>query len=136
MYESLTDFLPKLVESKYGTWHIDTEHKGTEDDPVQMPFVGYDRTVHDLEKAIYDFVDNHEEMGLTKYSEIIEKNGLEWNTESMEKANVSSLDGRTIMALLVGALRADRFCEGALLGFFNSGAMTRWLERLKEIDGE
>jgi hypothetical protein len=52
----------------------------------------------------------------------------------MEQADVSSLDGRVVMALLVGVLRADRFCEGVLLGFWNSGAMNRWLERLKEID--
>lgn len=135
MYETITEFLPKLVDSNYGTWHVDTEHKGTEDDPIQMPFFGYDRTVRDLVHAIYDFVDNHEEMGLTKYSEILEENGLKWGTESMENADVSSLDGRCVMALMVGALRADRFCEGALLGFLKSGAITRWVERLQDIDG-
>ncbi|MCA5011290.1 hypothetical protein HP393_22890, partial [Clostridioides difficile] len=47
---------------------------------------------------------------------------------------VRGLDGRAVMALLVGALRADRFCEGAFLGFLKSGAMLRWLQRLKGID--
>ena len=37
-----------------------------------MPFVGYGRAVHDPIRAIYDFVDNYEEMRLTKYSEILE----------------------------------------------------------------
>ena len=134
MYETLTEYLSKLENSEYGKWHLDTEHKGTEDDSIQMPFVGYERIVTDLEHAIYDFVDTHPEMELTKYSEILEQNGLEWETESMEQADLSSLDGRAVMALLVGVLRADRFCEGALLGFLNSGAMNRWLERLKEID--
>ena len=136
MYETITEFLPKLEDSNYGTWQVDTEHKGTEDDPIQMPFVGYDKTVHDLIHVIYAFVDNHEEMGLTKYSEILEENSLEWSTESMESADVSSLDGRCVMALMVGALRADRFCEGALLGFLKSGAFSKWINRLKEIDIE
>jgi hypothetical protein len=134
MYETLIEYLSKLDNSDYGKWHVDTEHKGTEEDSFHMPFVGYERIVIDLEHAIYDFVDIHPEVELTKYSEILEQNGLEWGTDSMEQTDVSSLDGRAVMALLVGVLRADRFCEGVLLGFLNSGTMNRWLERLKEID--
>lgn len=115
MYETLTEYLSKLDNSEYGKWHVDTEHKGTEEDSFHMPFVGYERIVIDLEHAIYDLVDIHPEMELTKYSEILEQNGLEWGTDSMEQADVSSLDGRAVMALLVGVLRADRFCEGVLL---------------------
>lgn len=54
----------------------------------------------------------------------------------MEGADTSKLDGQTVMALLVASLRADRFCEGALLGFFESGTIRRWLIRLREIDGQ
>ena len=39
-----------------------------------------------------------------------------------------------ITALLMGAIRADRFSEGALLYFFETGTITKWLNRLKEID--
>ena len=38
------------------------------------------------------------------------------------------------MALLLGAVRAERFCDGALLGFFEDGSIRRWLLRLREID--
>ena len=38
------------------------------------------------------------------------------------------------MALIIGAIRAERFCNGALLGFFKDGSITKWLSRLKEID--
>ena len=44
------------------------------------------------------------------------------------------LDTKTVLALLIGAIRADRFCEGALLGFMKSGAIQRGLVRLKELD--
>lgn len=53
----------------------------------------------------------------------------------MYGADVSELDGQAVMALLLGAVRAERFCDGALLDFFGGGSMRRWLLRLKEIDG-
>lgn len=44
------------------------------------------------------------------------------------------LDAKTVLTLLNGAIRADRICEGALLSFIKSGAIQRWLVRLKELD--
>lgn len=134
MYEALTQLIPDLQKDEFGTWVIDRESKGTPDDPKHMPFVGYSKAVNKLERAIYDFVDNHKEYNLSRYSEILNANGIEWESKSMSKADVSEADGRLVMALLVAALRADRFCEGALLGFCEDGSVLRWLERLKEID--
>lgn len=54
----------------------------------------------------------------------------------MNGANLDALDGKTIMALLMGAVRAERFCDGALLGYFKDGAITKRLKRLEEIDKE
>lgn len=34
----------------------------------------------------------------------------------------------------MGAVRAERFCDGALIGFFEDGAILRLLEHPKEID--
>ena len=47
---------------------------------------------------------------------------------------MTNLDAKAIIALLIGAARAERFCDGALLGFLKSGAITRWLKRLKELE--
>ena len=52
----------------------------------------------------------------------------------MEEADVSKLAAKCVIALLIGAVRAERFCDGALLSFFNSGCILRWLLRLKTID--
>ena len=123
-----------LYEDKYGTWIVDNKSKGTLEDPIHMPFVDYSSAVIELEKAIYAFVDEYPNYELTKYSEILNANGLKWDSESMRKADVSKANGQLVMALLVGALRADRFCEGALFGFCNDGSVLRWLNRLKEID--
>lgn len=135
MFEGLTKYLPGLDRAEgYGDWVVDRESKGTMDDPIQMPYVNYGRVVMEVEQAIYAFVDEHPEFELTRYSEILERNGLSWDGRVMSEADVSELDGQAVMALLLGAVRADRFCEGALLGFFEDGSVKRWLSRLKEVD--
>lgn len=136
MFESLTNLLDKMPRVPYGTWQVDRENEGTPERPVQLPFVMYGPVAEELMNAVYQFVDEYMEWELTRYSDILEKSHIEWGTESMAQADVTTLDGRTVMALLVGAIRADRFCEGALLDFFENGSIQRWLERLREIDNQ
>lgn len=135
MFESLAKHLSAIENAEeFGEWIVDRESRGTIDDPIQMPYVNYGTTVADVEKAIYDFVDKHPEYELTHYHDILERNGLKWDSRVMSEADVSELDGQAVMALLLGAVRAERFCEGALLGFFDDGSVRRWLLRLREID--
>ena len=135
MYESLTRLIPGLIE-EYGTLIVDNESKGTMDDPIHMPFVDYSPAVIELEKAVYAFKAEHPDFELTKYEEILSSNGLEWSRRSMSEADVSDADGKLVMALLMGAIRAERFSEGTLLGFCEDGSVLRWLKRLQEIDNE
>lgn len=136
MFESLTKHLPAIENAEgFGNWVVDRESKGTMNDPIKLPYVNYGTTVADVEQSIYDFVDEHPEYELTHYRDILERNGLEWGSQAMSGADVSELDGQAVMALLIGAVRAERFCDGTLLGFFGDGSMRRWLLRLKEIDG-
>lgn len=135
MYESLIRYLSALeTEERFGEIIVDRVHKGTTDDPIQMPFVDYGKTVTIIEQAIYDFGESHPEFELTRYSEILESNGLKWEMRSMIEADVEKLDGKAVMALLMGAVRAERFCDGALLDFCESSALTLWLLRLAQID--
>ncbi len=136
MYEKLTIFLPSFRKTSFGEWIIDHNNDGSPEHPIQMPFVAYDQEVIDLESAVYGFMDEHPEMELTRYHEILESAGIKWSTESMENADVSLLDGKTTVALIVGAIRADRFCEGALLGFCKDGSIAKWLSHLQELDQE
>lgn len=136
MFESLTKHLPAIENPEgFGNRVVDRESKSTMNNPIKMPYVNYGTTVADVEQAIYDFADEHPEYELTHYRDILERNGLEWGSQAISGADVSELDGQAVMALLLGAVRAERFCDGALLGFFGSGSMRRWLLRLKEIDG-
>lgn len=134
-FESLTKYLSQLDADHIGTWIIDRENDGTPEHPIHMPFVNYSEMVHHFIDDVYKFNENNKDFGLNRYGEILEKNGLEWGARSMPEADVSQLDAQCIMALIMGAVRAERFCDGALLGLFEDGSIRKWLERLKEIDG-
>ena len=132
-FEQLTKYIDILDGSNFGTLIIDHEHDGTPEHPIQMPFVNYSEMVYRFIADVYDFSDNNKDFELTQYGEILERNGLEWGYKSMSEADVSALDTQCVMALIMGAVRAERFCDGALLGFFKDGSIRRWLERLKEV---
>lgn len=97
-FDELTKYIDILELDKYGEWIIDREHKGTEDDPIQMPFVAYTRAVHDFIQAVYDFGESHPEYEHIRYGETLEANGLEWGSDSMSKADVSGFDAKAIIA--------------------------------------
>ncbi len=134
MYEELTDILGELLQGEYGHWIMDHKNDGSPEHPIQMPFVSYSGFVRKFMDAVFSFAKNHPEHGLNQYKDILEQNGIEWGSATMEAVDVLDKDGICVMALLLGAVRAERFCDGALLGFFQKGSIQRWLERLKEID--
>ena len=134
MYTELTDMLDIIQQDEFGEWIVDYENDGTPEHPIQMPYVEYSKKVRDFEKAVYRFAENHPEYELNRYGDILEKHGIDWGNKSMDAADVSDMDGQGVMALVLGAVRAERFCDGALLGFFKRGSIQKWLERLKEID--
>ena len=133
-FEILTKYLPQIADDSFGTWIIDRENDGTPEHPIQMPYVQYTEMVDHFVHDVYAFMEANEEFELNRYGEILQQNGLEWGGKSMSEADVSEKDARCIMALIMGAVRAERFCDGALLGFFRDGSIRKWLERLKEID--
>lgn len=133
-FDILTKYISMIQSDSIGEWIIDKENDGTPEHPIQMPFVGYSKMVDSFQEDLYTFCEEHPEYEHTRYGETLEKNNLKWSTESMEAADVSKLDAKSVLALLMGAVRAERFCDGALLGFFNNGSILLWLDRLKEID--
>lgn len=134
IYTELTDMLDVIQQDEAGEWIIDRENDGTPEHPIQMPYVSYSGIVKKFMDAVYTFDKDHPEYGLNRYSDILERNGIKWGSDSMDVVDVADKDGICVMALLLGAVRAERFCDGALLGFFKRGSIQRWLERLKEID--
>jgi hypothetical protein len=85
-------------------------------------------------RIFYDFQKAHPEYDLTNYREILENNNIRWDATDIRRANPSILDDKCVLALITAAIRADRFSEGALLGFLEDGCIVRWLERLKATE--
>ena len=127
MYQVLTGYLPEIEKNTSNDWTI---HSGE-----PMPYIAYVPLVSDFEEEVYNFGENHPEYELGHYQDILRVNGISAGIESIQNADVSRMDGKSIMALLVCAVRAERYIQGALLDLFESGAIQKWLSRLKEIDG-
>lgn len=134
MYESLTALLNEIKTDSIGEWIVDRENDGSPEHPIQFPFVHYSEYVSKFECEVYTFDKEHPEYELHNYSYTLESHNIEWGSRSMKMADVSKLSGKTVMALLMGAVRAERFCDGALMSFFSDGSIEKWLNRLKEID--
>ena len=133
-FDILTKYISMIQTDNIGEFVIDKENDGTPEHPIQMPFVGYSEMVHNFIDDVYTFEKSNKDMELTRYGEILKDNGLEWDSESMKSADISNLNLQCLMALIMGAVRAERFCDGALLDFFKSGYILKWLERLKSIE--
>ena len=135
-FDTLTKYIPLIDNDEIGHWYVDRENDGTPEHPIQLPFVIFSEMVNQFTMDVGAVVEKYPELELRKYHQILEENGIQWGSKSMSGAIVEDLDARCICALLVGAVRAERFCDGALMVFFKDGSITRWLQRLKEIDEE
>lgn len=133
-FDILTRYIPIIQADSIGELVIDNENDGTLEYPIQMPFVDYSEMVDNFIDDVYAFEESNKDMELTRYEDILKDNGLEWDSESMKNADISSLNAQCVLALLMGAVRAERFCDGALLDFFKSGYILKWLERLQNIE--
>lgn len=136
MFEELVGLIDKIKDDSIGEWIIDKKNDGTIEHPIQMPFVIYSMIVRLFEQAVYSFEEDHPEFELNRYGSILERYDIKWETQSMSTVDVSKMDGQGVMALIMAAVRAERFCDGALKEFFENGSIEKWLLRLKEIDEE
>ena len=135
MFETLTRHIPELQTSQFGHWNEQPKDAdGSTEHPYVWPHVIHEPEICQLIEDIFAFAEAHPDFEHTRYSETLEEYGLKWATDSMSDADVSDKDAKLVIALLVGAIRAERFCDGALLGFLLNGSIEKWLRRLEEID--
>lgn len=135
VYKELTDYLPRIKDIEFGRWYPEKQTgDGSLERPFQMPCVIYDDIVEGFIEKVYRFEKEHPEYGFNRYNQILEKYNIEWSDQAMTNADISEMDGQGVMALLLAAIRAERFCEGALLDFLRKGCIQKWLERLVELD--
>ena len=140
-YDELTKYIPLLKDDSFGKWHVDPAlisffkgNKGKQERPFEVPFVDYSDNVNNFIDDFNEFCEAHPEYEHTRYRYTLKDYGLEWNEESFMAVDVSKKDAKCVIALIQGIIRAERFCDGAMLPFFREGYVLRWLERLKEMD--
>lgn len=78
-------------------------------------------------------MDMHSLQDLRKYGELLKERGLEWGQQSIENADVSNMDAQGIMALFMGMVRGERFCDGAIIGMIKSGAVKNGLSACRNL---
>ena len=131
-FDILTKYIPLIQSDSIGEWNSNKGNDGTPEHPFQMPYVIYSKMVNNFINDVYAFMESNEDMELARYREIIENCGLTLGSESIKNTDISKLNAQCVLALIMSAVRAERFCDGALLVFFKSGCMLRLLERLNQ----
>ena len=128
-FDILFQYIDLLSKDEYGKRIVDTESKGTIEDPVHFPYVLYSRTVDAFVQAVHDCWKEFEPQD---YLQVLKSHNIEWNYDSMIGVDVTRLPTQAILALLLAAVRAEKFCDGALLDFLKMGSIQKWLVTLKE----
>ena len=96
------------------------------------------KDIHDEFHFLTDFhkciMEKEKNKNLFDYVKVLHKYGIEYEEKSMKNVDVSELGAESILALILGIMRADHFSEGTLKQFIDNGYIYKWLKRLKEID--
>ena len=132
-YSVLFKYIDLLSNDLFGNWVVDTVSAGTIEESIQLPHVLYSHTVNEFIRDVYSCWENS---GLEDYIQLLNSHDIEWDSESMRNANVGELPSEVILALLLGAVRAEKFCDGALLGFLKDDTIQKWLGALKAKESE
>lgn len=115
MYERITDFIEQFeAMSDFGERHDCT-------------FM-YNDTVNAFIKTMDDGFMVYD------YPEVLKKIKERAGTHEIYDVPISALSADEALACITGAIRADRFCEGALSVALEDGFITRCLKRLRDFD--
>lgn len=64
----------------------------------QCRIIVYSPIIHQVEKEVYIFAENHPEYELNHYNDMLRINGIEWGAEEMQNADVSKMDEKSVIA--------------------------------------
>ena len=95
---------------------------------------GYKNGVmYKFEADIYKFIDKHPE--LHYYGTTLDRYGIESDSSDiLFSTDITGLDDPCLEAMLVAVIRAEHHNEGTLLPAIMSGAIVKWLKKLKASD--
>lgn len=118
MFEPLTTLYGKLTAESFGD-----------------AYSGFSEEAMNFINMVYQLVDDHPELKLNHYQELLEERGLLKNGfYRPEETDLSTWDLQGVLALLVAIVRQERFNDGLIKQQIEKGSVDRCLERLKELD--
>ena len=97
-------------------------------DEIDASFDQYEK-----KQDIYKFIDKHPE--LHYYGTTLDRYGIESDSSDiLFSTDITGLDDPCLEAMLVAVIRAEHHNEGTLLPAIMSGAVVKWLKKLKASD--
>lgn len=69
----------QLTNDPHGECIIDRENEGSKEHPIQWQHVDYLKTIWELERAIFDILDQDPDYKLISYSHILETRSINWS---------------------------------------------------------
>lgn len=134
-FRVLTKYIARLdTANSPGDCVADAENAGIQECSARFSSTDHGELMAAFVKDFSQFSEAHPEYELIRYKEILEKNGSGWSSDEMRSAEFHRFDEQGILALIMGAIRAERFSEGTLRGFLRDGILVGWLKRLRDID--
>lgn len=128
IYDDWAVFNPPNVEQfKVLTKYIGRLSDRTMIDGYIVPFWDY-FPCREFELEFYS------EFTCSDYEKILSEMGVTLDYNQIIAKSVNDLNAKQVLALITSAFRNDHFDEGIIVKYFRSGAMLKWLKRLKEID--
>lgn len=126
MYEEKHEILTRhiselemLMDEMKGTWE-------------NQPWGYSNGVMYNFEQDIASFADSHPE--LHYYVNILKDNDIPLNGDYLFSMDISGVDDLIIEAMLVAVIRWQHHNEGTLLPAIMSGAVVKWLKKLKASD--
>jgi len=130
----VTSYISVLETDNLGRW-APIQGEGTMAEPTQLPFVTYSEAVHQFIKDFYLF-EEAKAPYLHQYNQLLDSQGIKVISEFLTAERIETFDDETVMAVIMGIIRNDRFVEGMLRHFLKNGVIGLLLKRLVVFDEE
>lgn len=132
-FDLLTKYLSLLDGDQFGEWNPIHKDRVEKVDTFIMPYVNYSETIKDFIRDVYRFADSHIDFDLNQYNRILQDHCIDL-TSNWQTIDISSLDAQCLTALIMGAIRTERFCDGTILGLLEGGYLQAWLGQLQKFE--
>ena len=99
-----------------------------------MSFDQYKSIEWKLQKELCRFEMKHPELEMNRFIKTLEENDLEWSMIEMHAADVSKLNLKAVLALLVGIFCSEKCIEESQYSFFQDKKIFQCIERLRILN--